>query len=82
MCFSASNLLRGNFYLGYDSLNNAANQPYLHLDDGAGEHAAADGHVAGEGALLVNVVALARLYKIAVRKLGGKFEYLNNSLKS
>ena len=34
---------------------------HLHLDDGAGEHAAADGHVAGEGALLVNVVALARL---------------------
>merc|ERR1719264_251885 len=34
---------------------------HLHLGDGSGEHAAADGHVAGEGALLVNVVALARL---------------------
>merc|ERR1719264_2204731 len=34
---------------------------HLHLGDGAGEHAAADGHVAGEGALLVNVVALASL---------------------
>ena len=34
---------------------------HLHLDDGAGEHAAADRHVAGERALLVNVVALARL---------------------
>ena len=39
----------------------AADHFRVHLDNGAGEHAAADRHVAGERALLVNVVALARL---------------------
>ena len=36
---------------------------HLQLGDDAGQDAAADGHVPGEGALLVNVLSLASLYK-------------------
>jgi hypothetical protein len=43
--------------------------PHLHLDDGAGEEAAANVHVAGERTLLVDVVALTSLYRNDERKL-------------
>ena len=37
---------------------------HLHLDDGAGQDAAADVHVACERTLLVNVVSLAGLFNV------------------
>lgn len=35
---------------------------HLHLEDGAGQETAADGHIAGERALLVDVLTLTSLH--------------------